>query len=604
MARLPTPGGDDGRWGEILNQYLKVVHNDDGTLKDASITPSKLDTTIKTSLSSADSSVQLSTIIAKGDLITGAGSQSVNTLSIGNNGQVLTVDSTATSGLKWSDTSSSQYPNSSGLATTVARPFVIDIRDYGAKGDGLADDTASIQSAIDSSPTGSTILFPSGTYLISSSITLKGSRSYQGTGWSHGGGSVIKQKNAANIANSAGNSGLLVAEGWSVNRTSCDYPLSINNLSLDGNRANNPLSNACGIILCNFWSHIVDCYIEEMPNHGILLTDTTENGVNVITNSASENFITRCRIDNVSASGIRQISANTISNQDGFCVDTIIHGVGEHGIHYERGAGWVFRRNHIYGIQKDGIKLANCYATIITENEIEDFGREAASGAYYAGISIQQLNGRGSHITTNFIGCTEPSPSVGNYHYISAAAGASQTSSIINVTNNILRGPDTPTSKGIGLVYMPRSGGVQHMRSSDNHISNINTTSYIASQVVVHEADSRQIQHPIIGATTSRYAGPARGTGAPNVSGSGNDLAGTFSFGTGTSPTAGILGGITFEKNYGSTPIVILTPSNAATATLGLYVSAGNSNFDIGCSNAPNASQPAGTYVVNYIVKG
>ena len=31
-ARLPTPGGDVGDWGNILNSYLQVSHNTDGTL--------------------------------------------------------------------------------------------------------------------------------------------------------------------------------------------------------------------------------------------------------------------------------------------------------------------------------------------------------------------------------------------------------------------------------------------------------------------------------------------------------------------------------------------------------------------------------------------
>src|SRR5687768_2036269 len=31
MARLPTPGGDNGVWGDILNEYLSVEHNSDGT---------------------------------------------------------------------------------------------------------------------------------------------------------------------------------------------------------------------------------------------------------------------------------------------------------------------------------------------------------------------------------------------------------------------------------------------------------------------------------------------------------------------------------------------------------------------------------------------
>lgn len=33
MARLPIPGSDQGEWGEILNDYLSVAHNEDGSLK-------------------------------------------------------------------------------------------------------------------------------------------------------------------------------------------------------------------------------------------------------------------------------------------------------------------------------------------------------------------------------------------------------------------------------------------------------------------------------------------------------------------------------------------------------------------------------------------
>ncbi len=33
MSRLPTPGGDENVWGEVLNEFLKVEHNTDGTLK-------------------------------------------------------------------------------------------------------------------------------------------------------------------------------------------------------------------------------------------------------------------------------------------------------------------------------------------------------------------------------------------------------------------------------------------------------------------------------------------------------------------------------------------------------------------------------------------
>lgn len=36
MARLPTPGGDNNQWGDILNEYLAQAHNTDGTAIDAS----------------------------------------------------------------------------------------------------------------------------------------------------------------------------------------------------------------------------------------------------------------------------------------------------------------------------------------------------------------------------------------------------------------------------------------------------------------------------------------------------------------------------------------------------------------------------------------
>ncbi|HEV2412219.1 MAG TPA: hypothetical protein VGS28_00230 [Candidatus Saccharimonadales bacterium] len=37
MARLPTPGGDSGSWGTILNGFLQVSHNADGTLQSAAV---------------------------------------------------------------------------------------------------------------------------------------------------------------------------------------------------------------------------------------------------------------------------------------------------------------------------------------------------------------------------------------------------------------------------------------------------------------------------------------------------------------------------------------------------------------------------------------
>lgn len=39
MSRLPIINGDDGSWGTVLNDYLSVSHNTDGTLKSSVVTP-------------------------------------------------------------------------------------------------------------------------------------------------------------------------------------------------------------------------------------------------------------------------------------------------------------------------------------------------------------------------------------------------------------------------------------------------------------------------------------------------------------------------------------------------------------------------------------
>ena len=45
MSRLPTPGGDDGDWGNILNDYLSQSINADGSLKSGSVATAGAETT-------------------------------------------------------------------------------------------------------------------------------------------------------------------------------------------------------------------------------------------------------------------------------------------------------------------------------------------------------------------------------------------------------------------------------------------------------------------------------------------------------------------------------------------------------------------------------
>lgn len=584
MARLPQPGSDKGTWGDILNDFLSQSLQTDGTLKDGAVGESKLATAVQTKLNTV---APVTSVASK----TGAVTLVKADVALGN------VD----------NTSDANKPISSATQTAINTKvskdtLVVNVKDYGATGDGTTNDTAAIQTAINGSAVGSTIFFPAGTYIVSAPIILKPQRAYTGGGTAYSSGATIKQANGANITNGAGLSGVLVAEAWSTNATACDSPILIENLAVDGNTANNPSSTACGIVLVNHHSHISRCLIMNTPLHGVHLTDTTASGSNVVNNSCSENRVTENRIDVCGGHGISQLSANTISNQDGHCTDNNIAATDGSGIYFNRGSGWVFRRNHLYGIAQHGISLENSFATNVVDNEIEDFGGEAANGQYYTGISIVQLNGRGTTVTGNFVGSNEPSNNVGGYQYYALGASSGETDAWIVAANNIVHGPSTFTSKGLALAFQGFSGGILHLHHSNTAITSVQNRVYNDGNVRLYENDSSGVPHVVVGASTSAYAGAARGTGAPSVTHSGNDFSGVFRFGTGTGASTGSVGGVTFGDGFTSAPSVVLTPGNAATAALRLYATSGSGNFDIGVATAPTDGQAADTYVIYYKV--
>ena len=89
---------------------------------------------------------------------------------------------------------------------------IVNVKDYGAKGDGVADDTYAIKNCIDLAESGSVIYFPTGHYKISETITLNsktlklcGSVAHDNEGWGEKrfNGSVLEfignNENAFNI---------------------------------------------------------------------------------------------------------------------------------------------------------------------------------------------------------------------------------------------------------------------------------------------------------------------------------------------------------------------------------------------------------------------
>ncbi len=122
MSRLPTPGSDSGTWGTILNDYLSVSLNPDGTLQaipeagvinltsdlaakyvkpTGGIPKSDLSSSVQTSLSSADSALQsapVTSVAGKTGAVTLAESDVAN-LSSDLSGKVSATTLGATNGV-------------------------------------------------------------------------------------------------------------------------------------------------------------------------------------------------------------------------------------------------------------------------------------------------------------------------------------------------------------------------------------------------------------------------------------------------------------------------------------------------------------------------
>jgi len=177
MARLPKPGGDNEVWAQVLNDFLLVAHNPDGTPR------AKAASLIGGTIGLAD----LKTINPAG--------QAIGNFILSNDGI----------NLKWK-------------ANTV-----LDATNYGAKGDGITDDTAAIQSAIDAAVNGGTVFLPRGVYMVTGLIIRNKGTNILGDGrW------------ATRIVRLSGTAPLITMSGSGTKVGHLRYA-AINNIMLSGN---------------------------------------------------------------------------------------------------------------------------------------------------------------------------------------------------------------------------------------------------------------------------------------------------------------------------------------------------------------------------------
>ncbi len=109
MARLPVPGSDSGTWGQVLNDYLSVAHDNDGSIKAGAVDTSALQDGSISAAKLQDNS------ITNAKLNVGSGT----------NGQVLTRNTSAAGGFEWGNAGSSDPALGGDLSGTASNAQIV-----------------------------------------------------------------------------------------------------------------------------------------------------------------------------------------------------------------------------------------------------------------------------------------------------------------------------------------------------------------------------------------------------------------------------------------------------------------------------------------------
>jgi Pectate lyase superfamily protein len=234
------------------------------------------------------------------------------------------------------------------LAQPAARS--IDVRDYGAKGDGTSDDTEPLKAAL-SAATGKTLVLPPGTYLHTSSLSVGSSTTITGYG------AILKA--------AAGASGDVM--GLSLSGVS---KINLLGLTYDGNRANRVAGksvSAFGIYIANSSDIIL---------HDIKVLNSLWDGIEVAYTNPGD---PRTRSSRVLFRGVRVENAT----RNGLSIDGVVDFTAIRS----------FFNNTTGSAPQDGIDVEADNATIFNENTW--FIECEARGNAGNGITFAQFNKNG-----------------------------------------------------------------------------------------------------------------------------------------------------------------------------------------------------------------
>jgi parallel beta-helix repeat protein len=181
------------------------------------------------------------------------------------------------------------------IPSNVSLPGAINVKSFGAVGDGVHDDTAAIQAAINAAPVGGIVILPPANYLCAGNITISKSITIQGYG-----ATISLPSSLPSVAIPKGN------QPVSLNVTAGVTGVSIRGLSFSGQATRgSALAQTYAVSLNQTTQAVLD---------SLILT-----GCAIIGYSCTDSIVSKCKVSNTNATGI-EFDGNW--NQSGWQTET------------------------------------------------------------------------------------------------------------------------------------------------------------------------------------------------------------------------------------------------------------------------------------------
>lgn len=301
---------------------------------------------------------------------------------------------------------------------------VVTPEEFGAIGDGVADDTIPLQTALEAGA--GKAVYLTGVYLVSQPLVY-----YQRTHiYGRSQDTIVKQADGSNLDY------IFVASQFISNSSGGGGPVRFSNFFIDGNRDNNGASQTHGILCFNFFSMFDRMSFLRFGGDGLRFEGGS--AFKASANNLVENWISNCRFRFL-ASAVRAVDPTGNSITDSWLRDCTISQTEFDGVRIDSGAGWVVAGNHLYSVGGTAIRVDRAWQTDISNNQIENYGSND-DGGEYAGIRCESIApSRGLNVIGNRVH-NNRTVAGNSYWGIRVRVGASATNVPLVISGNSIKG--------------------------------------------------------------------------------------------------------------------------------------------------------------------